>query len=1022
MKNRLYQLGCLLTLLLVSAAAHAQTIRGTVTADDGEPLIGVTVAVKGTDRGTSTDINGNFEIEAQQGDELVLTYVGFQTQEITVSGTGINIVLQEGTLLDEVVVVGYGTQKRGDVAGAVSVADREDFEGIATTNTQQLIQGRLAGVQVVNGSGLPGSGTNIVIRGTGSFTSVNPLYVIDGIQASATLFNSLSANDVESITVLKDAASTAIYGAQGANGVVIVTTKRATTGEPRVSFNSYIGFARATNLLDLTNADQYVDLSLDILEATGGEVAPAFNDPASREDVTDWQEEMFGNTATQQEHYLNVAGGTTAMTYNVSGSFLDQDYIAGDYNYRRLNFRVGLTEKIGSRIRLGQNITFNQDRFTGGTPDVVGGLRSPTYKPVFDDTNIGGFSTFTTPVDGTDPFNPLTGFSTRDNRNITNRTYFQGYAELDILDNLTFRSQGALEYSSFGGFSFQRANENGNLFNPTTITESQGTFFAPILENTLTFTEELGDHGINILVGNTWQDDVRFRNIRVRGSDFVNEEIASVALAGTTSLEAGTGTSGGAQLSYFGRINYDFMDKYLLTASLRADGRPVFPEDERFGYFPSVGVAWKMHEESFLADNDLISSLKVRASWGITGNANIADFAEQSLVYRGDGVNNITYSTGLTPTFTPGATVARAPAPGLRWEETTQTDLGVELSLFDYALNVELGYYNRDNDGLLVSVPIPPSTGFGGAYDNTGTILANAASATNSGFEATIGYNGSIGDDINYYVNFNGAWNDNEVTSLGAMDASPINGGGFEAVSSSTRTDVGQPIGSFYGYQTLGIANQADVDRLNAGLPDGTTYQDNFLPGDIIFADLNGDGVVTSDDQDYLGSPIPEFTYGGALGFAFRGLDFSAAFQGVSGVTILNSTKYWLEGMIRPFNASATVLDRWTPENMDGSLPAAGQNATADLNLRMSDRYLEDGSYFRMRNITLGYSLPESLTDGWASNIRAYVTVQNAFTVTDYSGYDPEVSSNGSFLFARGIDGYRLPAPRTFLFGIQAGF
>lgn len=1022
MSKQIMQTGLLLLGVLLTGVLSAQTVSGRVLNDEQEPLIGVSVLIQGTTRGTVTDIDGQYEIAANQGDVLQFSYTGFRTAEFTVDGAVVDVVLESGLQLDEIVVVAYGTQKKSDVVGAIATAGQEDFGNVAATQSAELITGKLSGVQVVSNGGEPGAGANIVIRGIGSFTNAEPLYVIDNIQASSTLFNQISPTDIESITVLKDASSTAIYGASAANGVVLVTTKRAKTGRPSVNYNGYVGVASPWRKLDLLNADQYFDLAEELLDEI-----PSMLAELGRVDRTDWQEETFRNGLVH-ENSLNVTGGTKNITYNVTGSYLDQEAISGDFKFQRANLRLSLNENIGSRIRLGQSLFFTNEKRDGRTAEFTNVIRQAPQLGIFDPTNPGGFTNVTNTSFGSDIRNPIAQYALIDEVSRTNRTYFQLFGEIDLFTGLTFRSQASIEYSNFGSESFRLENVNAGLTEPNEALESIGSFYQPLVENILTYDLEIGDvHNISALIGNTWFDN-RFREYRLVGSDYSNTSIRNVGAAQTQGFASSPRYFERAVLSYFGRVKYSLLDRYNIEFSVRRDGSDVFEVGNKFGTFPSMGVSWEISEEPFFNQGGNVSSLALRASWGIVGNSRIPLFTDRANVFRG-GNNNVGFTFGDGTIFTPGASVAFSPAVGLQWEETTQIDVGVTASFFDYALTAELDFYRRNNDGLLVNIPIATSTGFG-TPGQAANAPANAASAFNEGIEFALGYNGKAGSDFTYYININGAYNNNEVTSLGSEDATPIRGGGAFGISATTITDVGTGIGDFFGYVVEGIAvTQAQVDALNAAAPpddegNPRTYQVGFAPGDYLYADLDGDGIITSEDQQVLGSPLPDFTYGASFGFAFKGIDLAVALQGVQGVETWNFLDYDLANGSRLSNSYAEYADlRYIDESSVNAIyPRVGQNATNDGNLRQSSRYVEDGDYMRVRNVTLGYTFNNDMFGGFTKNLRVYLTAQNLLTITDYQGYDPEVSNTGSFLFGRGVDTGQLPQPRTFLFGIQAGF
>ncbi|MBO0933989.1 SusC/RagA family TonB-linked outer membrane protein [Fibrella aquatilis] len=1021
--------------LFVNALVQDRTVTGRITDENGAGLAGATIAVKGTSRGTSANADGDYSISVP-GDNVVLiiSYIGYVPQEVSLGNRSVvNLTLATDvkTLQEVQINIGYGTASRQDVVGSLAIAGRKEFGNVNVQNASQLIQGKISGVQVVNNDGLPGSGTKIVIRGTGSLTSSDPLYVIDGIQSDGGVFNALNPQDVESITVLKDASSIAIYGAKGANGIVLVSTRRAKTGAPRVSYSGYVGFAQPWKKLDLMNAAQYVDLVKDIASSQQTTLPAKLSSPDALIDRTDWQDAVFRN-GQRQEHYLNVNGGTEKVTYLASLGYTNQDATVIGRNFQRSNLRFQLEEKIGktNRVRLGQNINFRYQVNNGNTPDFIAATRMPPYAPIYDANNLGGFAKVTTINDLNDAYNPLTDVYLSERRDRDFLTYVQLFGEIDLAKGLTFRTQGSLTFSSYGNYNYKQANQNGNLTNPNGISEYYGFGVTPLIENFLTFNRDFGPHHLNIVAGNTYKDGALYRNVNLNGSNFPNDDIKAIIVAPSSSIQGGS-VGQDAFLSYFGRVQYQFMSKYLLTASIRRDRSPAFPNNPN-AYFPAVGVAWKLHEEAFMKEIPFVSELKLRASYGKAGNDNIGYFRTSTNVWKGVA-NNIVYSLGPDKGYVQGSTVNQAINPNIRWEETVQTDVGIDAALFSNRLTLTFDYYNRQNNGLLTNVYIPLSTGFGGPYDRTGIIPTNAASAYNRGFEITAGVNGNAGG-LRYSVGANASYNKNQVTSLGSEGSIPIIAGGFQGVASITRTDIGQPIGSFYGYKVDHVAiNKADVAKYGVDDKGNSTYQDKLLPGDIIFKDLNADGKIDEKDQTFLGSPIPAWNYGLNLNLDYQNFDFMLSLQGVGGVQIVNALKYWTEGTTRPFNSSAALLSRWRKEGDISVYPKAGQNANGNLNLRPSDRFVENGDYMRIRNVTLGYRLPvpvlSKLTNNTVSNLRLYVTAQNLLTITNYSGYDPEVSSidpnnNGgsNFLFNRGIDQGSYPQARTFIFGLQVGF
>jgi TonB-linked SusC/RagA family outer membrane protein len=1002
------------------------TIKGKVTDERGDGLPGVSVVLKGSQRGVSTDIAGNYEIAGVNSDAvLIFSFVGYVPREEIVGNRSlVDISLAVDTkALDEVVVIGYGTARKKDLTGAVAVVGRKEFGDVSATSAQQLLQGKIAGVQIVNTGGLPGSNAKIIIRGVGSLTNSDPLYVIDGIQGGD--INSVSPYDIQDITVLKDAASVAIYGASAANGVVLITTKKGKAGTPKVTYNGYVGVAQPWKKLDMLNAEQYVQLVKDINVSQGNKVPDKLNTPDVLVTRTDWQKEIFRN-AKITEHHVNVTGGSEKATYNFSAGYTNQDGIMKDFGYQRINLRAQLEEQIGKRIRLGQTINFKYNRTTGNAASFVEALRMPPYAPTMDPTNLGGYSRVTTILDQNDALNPLPGIYLTEklSRGVSN--LFQLWGEVDIFTGLKFRTQANIGLSNSNSYNYTGEYMNGNLRTDRKIDESYSFGVSPLIENILTYSKSAGKHDFSVMVGNTYNEGNRSRSVNLTGSGFTNDLIKQIGVSKSNSItSAGSGIY--ASRSYFGRLTYGFNDRYLLNASIRQDINPAFGKAYRKGNFPSVGVAWKLANEEFMKNVSFVSDLKLRGSWGITGNANIGLFLTDPTVYRGYGNNNIVYSFGENKAFQQGATVTRVPNPFLKWEETTQIDFGLDFGLLRNKIQVSIDYYKRDSKDLLLDVKLPISTGLGDVY-NDASMVQNAANAVNKGFEAAVSYAGQTGD-FSYSFSANTGYNKNNVVSMGT--GSPIISGSTNGGINITKTDVGAAIGSFYGFKVDHVVSSAaDVARYNEqAVGKGfKSYQDGLKAGDIVYQDLNGDGQITDADQTFLGSAIPVWTYGGSLNLAYKAWDLSMGLAGIGDVKVYNALRYWTEGTTRPFNSSTAVLDAWKQDGDITDMPRSGQNTPS--NLRASDRFLENGSFMRLRNLTVGFSLPKTLLNSSNakvfSSFRIYATAMNLLTLTNYKGYDPEVSASvtdaKSFIFTKGVDTGQYPQPRTFLLGVQVGF
>lgn len=1022
------------TSLLIQGPQQVE-LHGRVSNKNGEPLQNASVIISGTKIGTTTDKNGYFSLSTADNKniELEISIVGYQTKKIKVNGQGeINVTLElEITGLSDVVVVGYGTERKKDLVGAVGSISRKDFGDVSVSNTSQLLSGKIAGVQVVNNSGDPGSGSQIVIRGTGSFTSVAPLYVIDGIQSDAAIFNSLSPFDIQDIRVLKDASSVAIYGAQGANGVVLITTRHPKNGPPTISYNGYVGFSNPWKQLKMMDASQYTSIVKEWYENEGIPIPPRVASSDALISRTDWQKEMF-RTGITSEHYVNIGGGADHINYSASLGFTRQEGEVIGPDFQRINFRVKLEEQLGAtkRIKIGQQLLTRYRIRRGTAPSISSGLRMPPYIPTYDSTNLlGGFGIATSALDGNDATNPLIVPNLFDTKSRGLNNYVQLYAEVSILDGLKFRSQIGTSFDFNQSYTYNPTYAGNQLVTQNQINESYNYQLSYIFENYFSYNKQFGKHGLNVTLGNSYRDGGILRSVGLVGSDFTNDQIHQIGVAKTVNFTSGQANSTARFISYFARINYIYNNKYIVNLTGRRDATSLFSKSNRVGYFPSIGLGWRLSEEGFLKRSNFISDLKLRSSWGITGNSNIPGFSYESNVWTGSG-NSVVYPLGSDEALINGATVAVPSSPNLKWETTTTFDIGVDASFLANKINLSAGYYKRNNKDLLVSVPVPPSAGYGGLDGASSSQLINAASAVNKGFELTFGYNGKAGN-LAYDISLNGTYNKNQVTSLGTQQAVPIMTGAFFDVPNMSRTDVGHSIGSFYGFVYDHVAiDMNDVEKYNDIAKKITgdanaIYQEGLLPGDRIFKDVNGDGQITQADKTFLGSPIPKWMYGFNINLKFKQFDFMASLQGIAGVEIINAMNFYLEGFFLPFNAKTDVLNRWQKPGDITDIARVGQNPGTSANLRPSSWYVENGAYARIRNITFGYTFPESglkhLTANIISNIRLYVTGQNLFTFTKYSGYDPEIGS-GDFIFSRGIDMGGIPQARTFMVGVQVGF
>jgi TonB-linked SusC/RagA family outer membrane protein len=1019
------------------------TIMGRVTDEASGPLPGVNVVLKGTTIGTVTDADGQYSLGVPElSGTLVFSYIGYTTVELAINGrTTIDVALAEDVQkLESVVVIGYGTATRKQMVGSASVVSASDAGATTITNPAQLLIGKAAGVQVLNSTGVPGSNPQIIIRGTGSFTSVDPLYVIDGIQATANLFNTLSPQDIENITILKDASSTAIYGAAAANGVVIVTTKKTKSGAPRISVTSQVGTSQAWRKLDLLNAKQYVDLMKDYAVAKGVALPAKLNTAEVNVDVTDWQDQIFRN-ALSTENDVNISGGSDKVLYNLSVGYISQEAIVKDFEYKRLNSRFSLDENLG-RFHFGQSLNLRHSKSKGQVLNLFfsGVTTYPPYQPIYDPSVLGGYSIISNLNDLASARNPLQALDVLNSQSGEYVLFPELFGEVEILKGLSFRSQIAATYGGGRNSSFQKAYTSSNFIDrPLQATMGLNDYFTYTIENYFSYNKTFDKHTLSATVGTSYIDAGYSNSISETGSNIANDNIQNTNVAllkSVGSSNQGYGTLVGRTKSYYGRLIYSYNDKYTVSGSVRRDGSSNFGPNNRFGNFFGAGVAWNFSEENFVKNAlPFVSDGNVRVGWGRTGNNRFGLGKTDEFTYSGTPGGTLVYSFGPNEGYVPGTTLSTISNPNLRWEETEQTDAGLDLGFLNNRLTMSLDWYNRKSSGLLVNVPLPASTGIlGVAQLGNPSVITNAADVENKGVELTLGFRNNVREDFGYNVGMNFSYNKNTTLALGQAGEVPIKDGNINGLGTITYTAKGSPIGSFYGYRVDHVAkDQSEVDALNeaasskTGVPN-TQFQNGLLPGDFIFKDLNNDGVVDSKDQEILGNPIPKYIYGVNAGVNFKRFDLNLVISGLAGLKLVNSTKYYTESITEAHNTTTALLNRWRQPGDVAALPRAGQNAS---NLRPSDFYIEDGAYLRVRNLTVGYTFPESALASFSNNVirnlRLYVAAQNLLTLTGYEGYDPEVSTQNAgdgdaYIFRRGIDTGQIPQPKTFLAGVQLQF
>ncbi|MEX0720748.1 MAG: TonB-dependent receptor [Balneolaceae bacterium] len=1000
------------------AAQTQNEITGQVTdSQTGEPLPGVNIVVKGTDRGTTTNVEGVFQLTVESlQDTLVFSYVSFETTTIPIDGqTTINVELIPSTVFgDELVVVGYGTQRKSDVTGSVSSVKSEDITAVSTATLQDALQGRMAGVNITPQSGRPGSQPVVRIRGVGTLNNSNPLYVVDGMLLDDIAF--LDNRDVASVEVLKDASATAIYGSRGANGVIVITTKKGVAGEPRMSVNSYAGIQRVNNMIEMANAHEYAILANESAANRGA--SPIFEDPDQYGEGFDWQDWLI-NDASIQSHQVGASGGTENMIYNVSGNYLKQDGVVRKSDFERVSLRVNNEYFLTENIHFGHNINFAYENFQNESQggDGVTGLlmyalqADPTLTPRNEDGEFTDVS-----VNG-GRFNPAAVVAYNHNENDGFRTTGNVYLEIGFLKNFNFRSNF--------GINWRRDNQRTYLpehfVTPLQFREEnqlvifKGDATNWLNENTVEYANDFGNHSLNLLAGISAQEFVNSgltgRRLNIpTGALSPNYDLLFLNAGETEGQTTNNGSSTWGMMSNIFRANYNYDDRYLLTATFRRDGSSRFAERNRWGNFPSAAAGWIISNEPFMEgvrDASGLDFLKLRGSWGRIGNDKIDTDAAVATV-----TSNLSYVLGTGQELQTGAAVTELSNPDIRWEETEQLDIGLELALFDSRFNTELDWYRRETKDILVEVPIPNIVGV------TGQPVVNAASVLNTGFEVNLNWQDS-GTDFRYEIGLTGTTVDNEVLSLGG-GREEITGGGVRNLGSTTRTIVGQEIGAFYGWKQIGIfQNQDEIDN--------SATRGDEEPGDIKIADINGydedgellgepDGIIDDADKTFLGSPIPDFYYGINLSAAYKNFDFSMLFDGQGGNKILYART--VERGFGQFNYEKFMLDRWTGEGTSNTEPRISE---AEHNYQVLDRFLYDGDFFRLRNLTLGYTLPVNLLSQFnVRRFRIYLNATNLFTLTEYPGYTPQIG--GGAVIANGIDNGTYPVTSNYTIGVEISF
>ena len=1017
---------------------NAQTVKGTViSGSDNEPLIGASVMVEGTKNGAVTDLDGNFTITAKNGQTLEVSYLGFITQKVKVTGSVINVtLLEDKQSLDEVVVVGYGVQKKKLVTGATVQLKGDDIAKLNTTNPLSAMQGQTPGVNIVSTSGQPGASMSVTIRGLGTVGNSQPLYLIDGVGGDITTLNPA---DIESIDVLKDAASAAIYGAQAANGVVLVTTKSGKEGVSKITYDGYVGWQTLGRKFEMLNANQYMQIMDEAL--LNSYMSPidwtslsAIRDANGNVYNTDWIDQAVDNGALTTSHSLAFTGGSKTSTYSISGGYTGQDGLIGGSDvsyYKRYNLRANSEHKMwNGLVTIGEHVGFVYKDSRGmGTGNIYNNnLRSAfstsPLVPVYD-ANGNYYSTVDSDWNKNDG-NPYgTMMMNRYNQSKNTSVDANVYVQIEPIKNLKFKTVFGLSYggSNYRSFTpiYKFTPQSGNGI--TKVNQSNGNGTSLVWTNTLTYDFDIKDHHISALLGS---ETTKYDG-ESTGSYGVNltagfDDWEHAYVENTEKGHADRKVSGGPYdatrgQSFFARLGWSWKDRYMVNATMRADGSSKFAKGHRWGYFPSVSAGWTLTEEDFMKSAaSWLDFLKLRLSWGQVGNANINCYQYLAPVTTSNTNYNFG-ATGGTDAWVMGAYTERLANEKVKWETSEQYNVGLDARFLRQRLSLTLDGYIKSTKDWLVQAPIRATAGTGGPVINGGDVK-------NKGIEVGLSWNDNIGRDFTYSVGANFAYNHNEVGNIPTLDGI-IHGKDNQIYSNAEefyRAENGHAIGYFWGYKTAGLfQNQKEInDWIAAG---NGIYQADVKPGDVKYVDVNHDGVINASDKVDLGNGLPKYTFGFNFNLAWKGFDLSANFTGAAGFQIAQSYR---DPSSSQANYSRRILKRWTGEGTSNEIPRVTYGDVG--NWLFSDLYLQDGDYIRLQNLTMGYDFKKLISWKGLSKMRLYFQVQNLFTLTKYDGMDPEIGSfngtdgNSSDSWVSGVDMGYYPHPRTFIVGLNLAF
>lgn len=1039
------------------AVQQASKAKGTVVDKDGVPVIGASIRVKGGQAAAVTDFDGNFTIDAADGAVLTVSYIGYVTQEVTASTKApLQITLQEdNATLDEVVVVGYGVQKKKLVTGATVQVSGDDIQKLNTTSALGALQSQTPGVNIVSASGQPGEGYKVNIRGAGTNGSTTPLYIIDGIEGD---INTISPADIESVDVLKDAASAAIYGARAANGVILVTTKQGKAGKMQVSYDGYIGWQNVYKMPELLNAKQYMEVMDEVSVAGGGQpynwtdyMTQAQYDAYMNgsDKGTDWMDAIRNKNAITTSHAVNIAGGSEFSKFSTGISYMKQEGTLGKpaaSDYSRFTIRLNSEHVLWRKgdldiITFGENLYYNHNErsgiYTNGlySNNISEMLRQNPLIPVYnsngeyfgyDDLKAAGWFGF-------NPYstNPVAKMTYTDQGNNISKNYSLsavGYLKIQPIKNLTYKFQAGYKHSAY---SYRRyngiyhLNDVGDQRTDDEVQQSMGTGWSWSVENTLNYKFDAKAHHFDILLGQSFQksgygmgEDISATASSMLFSDWMHAYLSN-SLAANPREATGAPWGDNALSSFFGRVNYDWNETYMASLIMRADGSSNFARGHRWGTFPSASLGWVMTNEKWMQGTQgWLDFLKLRASWGQNGNCNIANFNYVSMVAF-DMYGRYPFGNSKDG-VTQGGYAVNLPNEDVTWETSEQWDFGIDARFFDQRLSLAADYYIKNTKDLLIQAPILDSYGLDAPYVNGGDVR-------NSGFEIGLGWNDHEGD-FNYSVNLNVAYNKNEVTKINNRNGYIEGESNILANNTAPiyRMEEGHPIGYFYGYKTEGVIQNNDdlkayLDKNCKGDAANSLQGNSIQPGDLKFADVNHDGVITDADKTEIGDPHPDFT--GSIGFScsYKGWDLSITTYGAFGQQVMRSWRKFTDNIWD--NYTTEVLDYWHGEGTSNRYPRLTSGSNTNF-VQVSDIYVEDADYFRLQNITIGYDFKKLWKKCPMQQLRLYFTAQNLFTITGYKGMDPEVGANAGVgdSWASGIDVGYYPTPRTYMVGVNIKF